>query len=256
MTPRVLLVAGLDPTGGAGVTADLAVLRRANVAGVVAVTAVTVQDASGVQSTVAMSGSVVATTIRTLARQAPIDAIKIGMLATREIVESVADCLREISHGPVVLDPLIASGTGVPLLEGRALDALVARLVPEADVLTPNVPEAERLTGRAAASCEGELAAARWLRERGARAVLLKGGHREGEPDDLWVDVARTIRLPGRRIGEGRIHGAGCALASWIAAGLALGLDGLAAARRAKAEVAAAIECAEVQPNGVRYLRW
>ncbi len=255
MTPRVLVIAGLDPTGGAGLTADLSVLRRANVAGVAAVTAVTVQDAGGVRSTVAMSGGVVAETVRMLADHGRLDAVKIGMLATREVVDAVAYSLRSIPHGPVVLDPVLASGTGVPLLEDTGVEALLADLVPQSDVLTPNVSEAARLTGSSAHATD-DLQRAHALRARGARAVLLKGGHREGEPDDVWADAERTIRLCGRRLGDGRIHGAGCALASWIAAGLALGLDGLAAARRAKAEVAQAIESADVASNGVRYLRW
>ncbi len=255
MTPRVLVIAGLDPTGGAGLTADLAVLRRANVAGVVAATAITVQDAGGVRSTVAMSGAFVAETVRMLADRGRLDAVKIGMLATREIVDAVARSLRTIPHGPVVLDPVLVSGTGVPLLEDAGVQALLADLVPQSDVLTPNVPEAARLTG-SSPDTTAEEHRAQVLRARGARAVLLKGGHRIGEPDDVWVDAERTIRLYGRRLGDGRIHGAGCALASWIAAGLALGFDGLAAARRAKAEVAQAIESAEVAFNGVRYLRW
>lgn len=254
--PRVLVIAGFDPSGGAGLTADLAVIAKAGVRGVAVATALTVQGSGGVERVDASDASLVERSIRRLAEDGPIDAVKIGMLARREIVDSVTAALDGTAHGPVVLDPVLASGTGFPLLDDAGREALGAHLLRRVDVVTPNAPEAALLGAGEPDSTERSGAAAAALRGLGARAVLLKGGHLPGNPDDVWVDEAGAMVLPGRRIGTGRIHGAGCALSAWLAAGLALGLDPRAAARRAKAEVAAAIERAEPEPNGVRYLRW
>ncbi|MBK7971953.1 MAG: hydroxymethylpyrimidine/phosphomethylpyrimidine kinase [Deltaproteobacteria bacterium] len=252
--PRVLVVAGFDPSGGAGVTADLAVLAKAGVRGVAVATALTLQGASGVERVDATEASLVERTIRRLADDGPIDAVKIGMLARGEIVEAVDAALRVIAHGAVVLDPVLASGTGFPLLDDRGCAVLRERLLRQVDVVTPNAQEAARLGAPEPASTAQAVAAARALLGLGTRAVLLKGGHLPDAPDDVWWDHEGALVMPGRRIGEGRIHGAGCALSSWLAGGLALGLSPRAAARRAKAEVAAAIERAVPEANGVRYL--
>lgn len=256
VTPRVLVVAGFDPSGGAGLTADLAVLARAGVRGVAVATALTIQGSAGVERVDPSDATLVERTIRRLGDDGVFDAVKVGMLARGEIVDAVDSALAAVAHGPVVLDPVLASGTGFPLLDEAGRLALTQRLMGRVDVLTPNAPEAARLGAAEPSTTAGAVEAARWLRGLGARAVLLKGGHLPEAPDDVWVDDAGSVVLPGRRIGTGRIHGAGCALSSWLAAGLAIGLAPRAALRRAKAEVAYGIERAEAEANGVRYLRF
>lgn len=256
MRRRVLVVAGLDPSGGAGFTADLAVLSHAGLDGVVAPTAITVQTAERVRRVVRIDPEVVSETIGALGASHEIAAVKIGMLATAQVVEAVARSLPALRGAPVVLDPVLASGTGVELLEPAGVEALRARLLPLANVVTPNVAEAERLSGIAVREPRDLETAARALRVLGARAVLVKGGHLSGAPDDLWVDDGGATVLAGERVGTGRIHGAGCALATWIAAGLAQGLEPLEAARRAKREVAAAIARSQTVEGEVRELRW
>lgn len=258
-----LTIAGSDPTGGAGLQADLQVFRAFGVHGAGVVTALTVQDTAKVHRVLPVFPSAVLDQIRVLARDLAPDAVKLGMLATDDVARNVALGLEELARASadrarVVIDPVLAAGDGSPLLERRAIPTLVA-LFPRAALVTPNVPEAESLTGRDASTREGAEAAARALvEELGAPAALLKGGHREGDADDLLAlreGAGVVLRwLPGERIAGGRVHGTGCALAAAIAAGLARGEALEPSVARARAFVADAIRSAEAPGGGARLL--
>ena len=228
----VLLVAGLDSSAGAGLARDLAVLADHGLSARVAATAVTAQDASGACRVHPVPAAMVAAQIRAAG---PLRAVKLGMLANAAIVAAVADALADVSaDAPVILDPVLATSAGVPLLDTAGRAALITRLLPRAALLTPNLLEAALLTGLHPGAAPDRLAAAFFA--MGARAVLLKGGHAEGPEAVDWLLrpgaaplAFRAPRHPGTR------RGTGCTLASAIAAELARGHDlpaACAAARR------------------------
>ena len=238
----VLTIAGSDPTGGAGLQADLQVIRHLGCHGAGVLSALTVQDTAKVHSVLPVFPSVVLDQLRTVLRDLRVDAVKIGMLATDDVVRNVILALAELDPSvPIVIDPVLQASDGKPLLERRAWPALTG-LFARAALVTPNLPEAESLTGCSTASRAGcEDAAGVFLSELAADAVLIKGGHREGNPDDLlaWRDGEKEHLewLEGTRISSagGPVHGTGCALSTSIAAGLARGLElreAVAAGRR------------------------
>lgn len=255
-----LAIAGSDPTGGAGLQLDVQVFRAFGVHGAAVPTALTVQDTVKVHRVLPVFPNVVLEQIRTLVRDAPPHAVKLGMLATDDVARMVELGIAELYRDgkdrpaprpPLVIDPVLASGDGTPLLERRAWGTLTG-LFAHAALVTPNLPEAEALTGDDVSTAGGvERAARRFVSELGAAAVLVKGGHRGGAPDDLLAvrdgEGVRATWLAGERLPGGRVHGTGCALASAIAAGLALGRDldtavseGRAFVRRAIAQARAA----------------
>jgi hydroxymethylpyrimidine kinase/phosphomethylpyrimidine kinase len=245
-----LSIAGSDPTGGAGLQADLQVFRSFGVHGTGVVTALTVQDTQKVVRVLPAFPSVVLDQIRVLVRDLRPHAVKLGMLASDDVARNVALGLEELDRSgagrpPLVIDPVLAASDGTPLLERRAWGTL-RELCARADVVTPNLPEAERLTGRDVSTREGvEAAAGSLVAELGARAALVKGGHREGPPDDLLArreGGSFTLHwLPGERIDAGPVHGTGCALASALAAALARGAEPMQAVGTARRFVADAL---------------
>jgi len=235
----VLSIAGSDPTGGAGIQGDLQVFRARGVHGAAVVTALTVQDTQRVRQSLPAFPNVVLDQIRILLRDIRPAAVKLGMLGTDDIVRNVMLGLGELDpEVPVVLDPVLAASDGTPLLERRAWGSLGA-LIERTALVTPNLHEAELLTGVQTASRTGcEEAAGELIESFGARAVLVKGGHRTGAPDDLLAirtDAGVEIHwLEGERIDVGPVHGTGCALSAVIAAELAKGeslFDSVATAR-------------------------
>jgi hydroxymethylpyrimidine/phosphomethylpyrimidine kinase len=216
----VLTIAGSDSSGGAGIQADLATFARFGVQGATAVTAVTAQNARGVIAWSAVDPALVKAQID--AALAP-KAVKSGMLANAQIVATVAAALAGRNLGPYVLDPVTVSGSGHRLAEGDLMPAILEQLVPLADLVTPNLGEAAAMTGETVRDIDGMARAARALIQRGARAVLVKGGHLEG---DLAIDVlcdASGVRYFERPRVRVPTHGTGCRLSAAIAAGLALG---------------------------------
>jgi len=238
--PRVLTVAGSDSGGGAGIQADLKTFAAHGAYGMSAITAVTAQSTRGVVAVHVLPPELVAAQIDAVWDDLGVDAVKIGMLAEAAIVRVVAERLRAHGAGragggggravPVVLDPVMVAKSGDSLLAPDAVEALRDELLPLATLVTPNLPEAERLTGLSGAGGEAEREAiARRLAALGP-AALVKGGHAEGgEVVDLLADGDTVHRFAGPRIATSATHGTGCTLSSAIAARLAAG-EGLTAA--------------------------
>ncbi|MGR3803679.1 bifunctional hydroxymethylpyrimidine kinase/phosphomethylpyrimidine kinase [Marinibacterium profundimaris] len=242
-----LTIAGSDSGGGAGIQADLKTFSALGVYGTSAITAITAQNTRGVFAVEAISPAVVGAQISAVLDDIPPDAVKIGMLATAEIVAAVASALAGYG-GPVVLDPVMVAKSGDALLAEEAEAALVELLLPRADVLTPNLPEAARLLGRPdmardAAETETQGQA---LRALGARAVLMKGGHAEGPVcTDRLVTATGVAAFDQPRLATRNTHGTGCSLSSAIAAELAKGAGAEPAVQRAQAWLHGAIRGAD-----------
>jgi hydroxymethylpyrimidine/phosphomethylpyrimidine kinase len=254
-----LSIAGSDPTGGAGLQMDLQVFRNLGVHGAGVISALTIQDSSKVHKVLPVFPTLVRDQIRTLLADMQPAAVKIGMLATDDIVRNVDVGLSALGEDvPVVVDPVLEASDGSPLLERRAYGTLQS-LLERCRLVTPNLLEAEQLTSRDVSTRSGcEDAARAFIEDLGAGAVLLKGGHRDGPPDDLLAsrdEAGTALRwLDGERIPGGPVHGTGCALSAAIAAELARGKALLPAVERARQFVAGAIHAAEAPGKGARFL--
>jgi hydroxymethylpyrimidine/phosphomethylpyrimidine kinase len=245
--PRVLVVAGSDSGGGAGIQADLKTITMLGGFATTAVTALTAQNTLGVEEVMPVEARFVALQMKAVLSDIGADAIKTGMLGSARVVEAVAGVCESLGFGiPLIVDPVMVAKGGARLLDKDALDALILRLLPLASLLTPNVPEAEILTGMSIKTPRDLERAADALLGLGPSAVLMKGGHLEG---DTVVDLLRTAdgaehRFEGPRIASRSTHGTGCTLASGIAAGVAEGLTLEGAVARARDFVVRAIQLA------------
>ncbi len=237
-----LTIAGSDSGGGAGIQADLKTFAAHGIFGMSAITAVTAQNTVTVTASHALEPALVAAQIDAVALDLPIDAVKVGMLATAAIIETVAAAIERHGLGPVVLDPVMVAKGGARLLADDAVDALRRRLLPLATIVTPNAPEAAVLTGRPVATLADQRAAAIELVRLGAAAALVKGGHLDGAAIDVFADSESIIELRSERIESPHTHGTGCTLSAAIAARLATGESLHDAVRGAKAYVTRAIE--------------
>jgi hydroxymethylpyrimidine/phosphomethylpyrimidine kinase len=227
----VLSIAGSDSGGGAGIQADLKAFARCGVHGMTAITAITAQNTVAVTAVHPVPGEVIVEQVRAVAEDIGVDAVKIGMLGSVATIEAVGEALDLVGDAPIVLDPVMISETGARLLDEDAQEALRTQLVPRASVVTPNVPEARVLAGGDEEMGAEELVKA--VRALGPAVAVLTGGHRE-RASDLFFDGDRLVEIPGERYESGAAHGSGCTHSSALAAHLALGLDPLDAARRAK----------------------
>jgi hydroxymethylpyrimidine/phosphomethylpyrimidine kinase len=245
-----LTIAGSDSGGGAGIQADLRTFAAHGLHGASAITAVTAQNTVAVVDYVALEPRMVVAQIDAVASDMPVAAVKTGMLATGPIVEAVAEALTRLRLPHVVIDPVMVAKSGDRLLDPAAEAAYRERLFPLAEVVTPNLAEAEALLGRPVRSVEAMAQAARDLHALGPRAVLVKGGHLEGDPVDVFFDGRRLEELGAARIDTRHTHGTGCTLSAAIAARLALGADALNAARDAKAYLTEAIRGAYALGRG------
>ncbi len=247
MIANVLSIAGSDPSGGAGIQADLKAFSARGVYGMAVLTALTAQNTQGVSAVHLVPADFVARQIEAVFADVRVDAVKIGMIATAGIAEAVADALAAHRGVPVVLDPVMVAKGGAALLDPAAVEALTRRLLPLAGVLTPNLPEAAALLGApVAANRDGMAAQAAQLRALGAGAVLMKGGHLDGgDSPDVLATAGEPLWLEGRRLTTRNTHGTGCTLSSALAAELAKGNALPEAVRAAKAYVAEAIANAE-----------
>ena len=229
--PRVLAIAGSDSGGGAGIQADLKAFAACGVHGMTAITAVTAQNTVGVDAVYEIPPEGIVAQVSAVTADIGVDAVKIGMLGTEATIDAVARALDLLEGGvPIVLDPVMVAESGAVLLAPEAREALVRLLVPRATVITPNIPEARALTGLDDARPD-ELARA--VKELGAGAAVVTGGHRE-QAIDTFFDGAQLVELPGERSSDGAAHGSGCTHSSVLAAGLAWGLDPVEAARLAR----------------------
>jgi hydroxymethylpyrimidine/phosphomethylpyrimidine kinase len=247
MTAIALTIAGSDSSGGAGIQADLKTFAALGVYGASAITALTAQNTEGVDAVLVVPPDFVARQIRVVARDLDVRAVKVGMLATSEIIEAVAEQLKSLHGIPVVLDPVMVAASGDILLDENAIDTLRTALLPRATLLTPNLPEAAKLLDESEAKDEAAMRRqAEALRQLGAQAVLVKGGHAKGPAAiDILVDVEGVLPLEAPRIETRNTHGTGCTLSSAIAAELAKGASLRQAVTRAKAYVTAALKSAD-----------
>ena len=241
MVAKALTVAGSDSGGGAGIQADLKTFAALGVYGASVITAITAQNTLGVRAVQEIDPPVIAAQIDAVLEDIGADAVKTGMLASVPVIETVAAGLRRHGVTRLVVDPVMVAKSGDRLLAADAVGALRDHLLPLALVVTPNLPEAEALTGVTISDEDDMRAAARRLAAAGPRWVVVKGGHRAGNPDDLLYDGSTFTLLPGERVPTRNTHGTGCTFAAAIAAGLARGLDVPAAVRDAKAYLTEAL---------------
>ena len=227
--PTVLSIAGSDSGGGAGIQADLKAFARVGVHGMTAITAITAQNTIGVDAVEPVSGEMIFAQVAAVAEDIGVDAVKIGMVGNSEAIESVVAALTTIFRNdpPVVLDPVMVSESGSPLLDPEARETLAKRLLPLASVVTPNIPEARVLTSLGEEATQADLARA--LVEMGASAAVVTGGHSDGVID-VFYDGQEIVEIPGERHPDGAAHGSGCTPSSSLAAYLALVWSPLAAA--------------------------
>ena len=220
----VLTIAGSDSGGGAGIQADLKTFAAFGLFGTSAITAVTAQNTLGVSAIYELPPEIVAAQIDAVVSDLRPQAVKVGMLASAAIVEVVAAAIRRHRLQQVVIDPVMVAKSGDRLLRPEAVEALGRSLLPLATILTPNLPEAEVLMGRPVSSLAEQEAAARDIAALGPQAVVVKGGHREGEPVDVLFAADGIRRYTAARVATTSTHGTGCTFSSAIAANLALGL--------------------------------
>jgi len=243
MTGRVLVVAGSDSGAGAGIQADIKTVAALGGYATTAITALTAQDTTGVHGIFPVPAAFVRQQMAVVLADIGADAIKTGMLHDAAIIAAVVELIEtEASAIPLVVDPVMRSTSGTRLLDADAVALLTRRLIPRAAVLTPNLPEAEALTGLALGDVDAMKRAAERLMAAGAAAVLVKGGHLAGAVvRDVYCGAEGIVVLEGPRLATRHTHGTGCTLASAIAVGLAQGMAALPAIRRARAYLAEAI---------------
>jgi len=250
--PRALTIAGSDSGGGAGIQADLKTFAALGVWGTSAVTSVTVQNTLGVTDVSDVPPEVVAAQIRAVASDVGLDAAKTGMLSSAEIVEAVAIEVARNAIPNLVVDPVFVSKHGDALLRDDAVEALRTRILPLATLVTPNLPEAEGLSGLVVRDRDDMTTAAEAILALGPRAVLIKGGHLKGDDaDDLLASAGGMSWIPGDRIDTPHTHGTGCTLSAAIAAFLARGWSLEHAVREGKAFVTEAIRHAVPLGRGI-----
>lgn len=240
--PTAMTIAGSDSGGGAGIQADLKTFAALGVYGTSAITAITAQNTLRVTGVHEIPVDLIRSQIEAVVSDIGADAVKTGMLSSTEIIEAVSEEIRDRGLSPVVVDPVMVAKSGDRLLREDAIQALRVCLLPLATAVTPNIPEAEALTGRTIASAADARAAAKEILQMGAKAVVVKGGHLEGPPVDLLYDGSVFKEFTGPRIDTTSTHGTGCTFASAIAAGLAKGLSLEEAVGQAKAFVTEAMQ--------------
>lgn len=249
---NVLTIAGSDSCGGAGIQADLKTFSALGTYGMSVITAVTAQNTTGVFNVQEMDVDMVRDQINCLFDDIIIHAVKIGMVSSVEIIETIGSCLRGRTGGPpIVVDPVMVSKSGCHLLRPESTEALIKVLFPLAEVVTPNLFEAEVITGQKIDSIAGMKEAAVKIHGLGARNVVVKGGHLAGDAVDIIYDGIHFDYLQGTRINTPNTHGTGCTFSSAIAAYLARGFCVPEAVKEAKKYISGAIENSFALGHGV-----
>ena len=243
MMPVAVTIAGSDPSGGAGLQADLKTFHQFQVYGAAAVTLLTVQNTQAVSRVEVLAPDLVRDQILAVIADLPVKAAKTGALGSIEVINALAELATQFNF-PLVVDPVMISKHGSPLLPETAQEALRERLLPKAFLVTPNIPEAEILAGFPIASEDDMLLAAQAIRDGGCPNVLIKAGHHNREPNDLLVYGGKSVWFAGHRIQTKHTHGTGCTYSAATTACLAMGLDLIDAVGRAKQYIQAAIETA------------
>lgn len=239
---KVLTIAGSDCSGGAGIQADLKTFSAHGVYGMSVVVSVVAENTCRVIDIQDIRPDIIEKQIEAVFEDIEVDAVKIGMLSGRECMRAVSGSLRAYMPGNVVIDPVMLAKGGHALMKENALEFFIKELIPLADMLTPNIPEAEAITGMIISGEADLKKAAQSIHKMGARKVLIKGGHREGDAEDILFDGSDFHSFSTRRIPTQNTHGTGCTLSSAIAANLALGMDCRHAVEKAKEYVTMAIE--------------
>ncbi len=242
--PTAMTIAGSDSGGGAGIQADLKTFSALGVFGTSTLTAITAQNTVGVSAVHEVPTEVISAQIDAVMTDIGADAVKTGMLSSAAIVATVSDAVRRHGIDNLVVDPVMVAKSGDRLLREEAISTICSDLIPLARVVTPNIPEAEDLTGLSIVSDSEVRRAAEAIFGMGARSVVIKGGHRDGPPTDTLYDGERFLEFTTERIPSTNTHGTGCTFASAVAAGLARGLDVPSAVQQAKDYVTAAIRSA------------
>jgi hydroxymethylpyrimidine/phosphomethylpyrimidine kinase len=247
MTPVALTIAGSDSSGGAGIQADLKTFAALGVYGASVITALTAQNTTGVSGIHQVPAKFVTAQIDAVFADLAVGAVRIGMVADLAVIDAIAASLERWSPKHIVIDPVMVATSGDRLLAAEAVDALRKKLIPQASLITPNLPEAAALLGEPVAASESVIAdQGKRLLALGCRVVLIKGGHGQGaESTDYLVTSTGATALAAPRVATKNTHGTGCSLSSAIAAGLAKGEDMETAVRHAKTWISAAIAAAD-----------
>jgi hydroxymethylpyrimidine/phosphomethylpyrimidine kinase len=240
--PIALTIAGSDSGGGAGIQADLKTFAALGVHGTSAITAITAQNTVTVTEIFELPSALVVAQIDAVVSDLGVVAAKTGMLASSEIIKAVAWAIRRHGIGNLVVDPVMVAKGGAQLLRDEAIDTMRMHLLPLATVVTPNLPEAEVILGRAIRTIAERRQAARDLVALGSRIAVVKGGHAADDVTDVYWDGSEMVELTGMRVATANTHGSGCVFSAAIAAGLARGLEPLNAVREAKDFTSRAIE--------------
>ena len=241
MMRTALTIAGSDSCGGAGIQADIKTMTANGVYAMSAVTALTAQNTTGVSDIMEATPQFLAAQLDRVFTDIFPDAVKIGMVSSKELITTIADKLTEYGARNIVLDPVMVATSGAKLISDDAIGALTERLLPLAEVITPNIPEAEVLFGAEIRSPEDMEQAASRIYERYGCAVLLKGGHSLNDANDCLFDRSGLHWFNGQRIDNPNTHGTGCTLSSAIASNLAKGCDLVSAVERAKRYISGAL---------------
>lgn len=239
---KVLTIAGSDSSGGAGIQADLKTFSAHGVFGMSVITAVTAQNTQGVFAVQDMTPEIIASQLDAIFTDIDVDAVKIGMVSQIDTIKIIAEKLKQYKPKHIVLDPVMVSKSGYDLLSPDAKEALIQELIPLATVITPNLPEAEVITGRNISTIKEMEEAAIQIHSLGAKSVLVKGGHLDNEATDISYDGNEFTYFNGIRIHTTNTHGTGCTLSSSIASNLANGFQLIESISKAKEYITLAIQ--------------
>lgn len=239
---KVLTIAGSDCSGGAGIQADLKTFSAHGVYGMSVIVSVVAENTCRVIGIEDISPEMIKSQIKAVFEDIPADAVKVGMLSGVSCMKAVSESLKEFRPSNVVIDPVMIAKGGQPLMQRSAMEFFISELIPLADMITPNIPEAEEITGMKIYSTDHMKDAARVIYKLGAGSVLVKGGHLEGDATDILFDGKSFYPFNTRRINTKNTHGTGCTFSSAIASNLALGMNSQDAVQKAKEYVTKAIE--------------